>query len=70
MPGDLRLPLTQNLNKVADTDLAISHQVEQAKARCVGKGREETSQIYRFGAVVHSSIIYALTNMIGQNIFA
>jgi hypothetical protein len=35
MPGYFGLPLPQNLDEVADTDLPISHQVKQAKTRIV-----------------------------------
>ena len=31
MAGDLGLALAQNIDKMADTDLAASHQIEQAQ---------------------------------------
>jgi len=37
MPGDFGLALLQNLNKIADADLPVSHQVEQAEPRIVSQ---------------------------------
>jgi len=70
MAGDLGLALTEDLDKVADADLAPGHQVEQAQASLVSQSRKDAGQIDRLGAATHENIIYGLTNMAVPNIFA
>lgn len=50
---DLGLALAENLDKIADTDLAASHQVEQAQTSGVSQGGKESRQRKRFGATRH-----------------
>ena len=47
MAGNLGLSLPKNLDKVADTDLLVSHQVEQAEARIVAQRLKEAFHIER-----------------------
>ena len=63
------LALAENLDQIADADLAAYHQVEQAQASEVGQRREETVQADRFGAAAHEIIIYVLTDMSSEDIF-
>jgi hypothetical protein len=53
MSGNLGLTLPQNLHEVADTDLLISHQVKQAKARIVSQRLKKTLHIERRGLSLH-----------------
>jgi len=41
VPGDFRLPLLKDFYEIADANLLVSHQVEQAKASLVTKRLEE-----------------------------
>ena len=41
MPGNLRLPLPENLNEVADANLPFSHEVEKAEPGIVAEGLKE-----------------------------
>ena len=70
VPGNLRLALAENLDEVADADLAAVHQVEEAQARAVGQRGEERGEIRIRGGVWHGLIIYGLTDMIEKNTFA
>jgi len=45
MPRDLRLPLAQNLDKVADAHLAPAHQVQQTQARRISQRCKHQRQI-------------------------
>lgn len=45
VPGYFGLPLPQDLDQVADADLPLSHQVQQAEARIVAQGLKETLHI-------------------------
>ena len=47
MPGNFGLSLLQNLHKVADADLLVSHQVEQAEARIVPQSLKESFHVER-----------------------
>jgi SAM-dependent methyltransferase len=47
MPGNLGLPLFQNLDEVADADLLVSHQVEQAEACVVSQSLKESFHVER-----------------------
>jgi hypothetical protein len=70
MPRDFGLALPKNLDKVADADLAASHQVQQAQAGSVSQGRKKAGQARGFGAASHEFIIYGLTNIMSNYIFA
>jgi len=41
MPGNLWLPLAQYFDKVADTNLLVPHQIEQAEASFISQGLKE-----------------------------
>jgi len=45
VPGYLGLPLSENLDKVADANLLFSHQVKQAKSSVVSEGLEKELDI-------------------------
>ena len=47
MPGNLRLPLLQNLHEIADAKLLIAHQVQQAESRVVSQGLKEAFDVKR-----------------------
>ena len=47
MPGDLWLRTAKNLHKVADTNLLVAHQVQQAKPRLIAKGLKEPFHVVR-----------------------
>ena len=70
MARDFGLALAEYLDKMADTDLATGHQVQEAQAGGVGQRSEETGQADRFGAAAHKVIIYVLTHMSVYNKFA
>lgn len=54
MPGNLRLPLLQNLYEVADADFTFIHEIQQSQARWVGKRREQLHDIERLGGSAHA----------------
>ena len=70
MPRDFGLALAKNFDKMADADLAACHQVQQAQASAVSQGCKKASQVGGFGGTSHEFIIYGLTNMTTENIFA
>ena len=45
VPGNLGLPLPQNLDEVADANLPFSHQVEKAESSVVAEGLKEEFDI-------------------------
>jgi hypothetical protein len=45
VPGNLRLALLQNLHKVADANLLLSHEVKEAESRGVAEGLKETFDV-------------------------
>jgi len=53
MPGYLGLALLEDLDEVADADLAAVHEIEQAEAGVVGQRREETNQVEGCRGVAH-----------------
>jgi hypothetical protein len=73
--GDFRLGLLEYLDEIADADLAIAHEVEQAEAGGIGeggeKGRELMAGVFReISLGWHGSIISGLTDMFAIYIFA
>ena len=46
VPGDLRLPLLQNLDEIADTDLLAIHEIKQPETGWVGQGGEERRKVW------------------------
>lgn len=59
----LGLPLSEDLDKVADAHLAPIHEIEQAQPGGVRQGCEEQRQVEGFRGTFHSSMVYALANM-------
>jgi hypothetical protein len=45
MPGNLRLRLLQNLHKVADANLLLSHEVKEAEPSGVAEGLKESFNV-------------------------
>lgn len=70
MAGNLRLPLIQNLDKVADTNLLFSHEIQEAEAGIVAERLKETLHVKRFRFRCHVFSIYALTNVCVNDIVA
>jgi hypothetical protein len=69
MTGYLGLALFQYLHEVADADLSAVHQVEQPETRAVGQSGKQAGQV-EGGGSDHLFIIYVLTDMSSQHIFA
>ncbi len=69
MPGDLGLALAEDLDEVADAHLPSIHEVQQPQTGAIGERRKEKCEVCVFGERLHDSIIYALTNVNGENIF-
>ena len=70
MAGNLRLPLIQNLDEVADADLLLAHEVQEAETGIVTERLKETLHVKRFRFRCHALIIYALTNVYMRDIVA
>ena len=70
MAGNLRLPLIQNLDKVADTNLLLSHEIQEPEAGIVAERLKETLHVKRFRFRCHVFTIYALTNVYMEYIVA
>jgi hypothetical protein len=68
MAGNLRLPLIQNLDKVADADFLLSHEIQEAEAGMVAERLKETLHIKRFRFRCHAFSIYALTHVYRKDI--
>ena len=47
MPGDLRLRPAEDLDKVADTNLLVAHQVQQPEPCVIAKGLKEPFHVVR-----------------------
>src|SRR6202023_1195825 len=68
-PRDLGLRLAQDLDEVADADLLIPHQVQEAQPRVVTQRLEKP--LYVEGRLPrHAAIIYALTHVLSRDTFA
>ena len=70
MAGNLRLPLPQNLDEVANADFLLSHEIQEAKAGIVTERLKETLHVKRFWFRCHAPIIYALTHVYMNDIVA
>ncbi len=57
MPGYFGLSLLQNLHEVADANLLVSHQVEQAETSVVTQSLEEEFRIERIRFCSHELLI-------------
>ena len=68
--GDLGLALAQYLNQIADAEFVACHQIEEAQACGVSQRGKQTSQLSGFCGGPHRNIVYALTDMSADNIFA
>jgi hypothetical protein len=60
---DFGLALPEYLNEITDADLALAYQVEQAQAGAVRERGKQERQVVVLRRTIHSSIIYALTDM-------
>lgn len=69
MPRNLRLQLVENLDEIADTNLLLSREVQQAKPGVVSERLEESLHIEGV-LCCHGSFIFALTNVVQDNIVA
>ena len=64
MPGYLGLRLTKNLDKIADADFLISHEIQEPQPCIVAESLKEALQAEIRALDLHAKIlIYALTNM-------
>ena len=61
--GNLGLALPQDLNEIADAEFAPIYKVQQSQPRAIRERREEQGEVAGFRGTIHSSIIYALTDM-------
>ena len=68
--GDLRLALPQDLDEVADADLAAIHQVEKPQAGAVGESGKEPGEIEGFRRSVHLVYHIRLDAYIGKRIYS
>ncbi len=57
--GYFRLGLVQNLNKITDTDLAVSHEVQEPEASIVAEGEKEALHAERFLFRSHECKLYS-----------
>ena len=69
MPGDLRLRAAQNLHEVADTNLLISHEVQEPEAGVVAESLEESFHVKSL-LCRHVLNVYALTYAKARHIVA
>lgn len=68
--GDFGLRLTKDFSEVANTDLLVADDVEQAEAGHIPEGLEEPLEVKGCLSWGHGVIVYALTYVFGDNIVA
>ncbi len=61
MPGNFRLGLIEDFDKIADADLLIAHEIQQPQPSIVSERLEESLQIEGLLSHCHVMIIFALT---------
>jgi len=67
---DLGLALAEHIDEITDADFAAIDEIEQAEARGIAERGEDLGEGSEMGSTGHDSIIYALTDISGANIFA
>lgn len=69
MARDLGLLLGEHIDKIADADFIVAHEIEQTQTGWIGERLEEAGQIIGGCGVGHGEIISGLTDVYGFHTF-